>query len=116
MNSVEQFAREKVVRFVVGLKNDLTSSRTVQYETAEAFAQKHNMTYLVQIPPIIMIIIGYYQILILFNRNVPRRITTESKKCSQKWQIVSKTTSMTRNRVIGEYDRPNTSNTIYLLI
>jgi Ras-related protein Rab-1A len=46
MNSVEQFAREKVVRFVVGLKNDLTSSRTVQYETAEAFAQKHNMTYL----------------------------------------------------------------------
>lgn len=50
MNSVEQFAREKVVRFIVGLKNDLTTARTVQYETAEAFAQKHNMTYMVQIP------------------------------------------------------------------
>lgn len=57
MSSVEQFAREKVVRFIVGLKNDLTGSRTVQYETAEAFAQKHNMTYMVQIGSITIPII-----------------------------------------------------------
>jgi len=49
MNSVQQFAREKIVRYIIGLKNDLTTSRTVQYETAEAFAKKHNMTYMVQI-------------------------------------------------------------------
>ena len=46
LKHIEKYAKENVLKFLVGNKTDLEEQRVIQKEEANKFAEEHNLPYI----------------------------------------------------------------------
>ena len=46
LKNIEKYAKENVLKFLVGNKSDLSEQRTIKIEEANKFAEEHNLPYI----------------------------------------------------------------------